>query len=93
MNVSHFLGPMGVNGALTEEGRAQLEGIIAHHHWQQPIVVEIEAEVAIALETLKTMTKQRNEAHAWLASLSTTADTEAALDHGGLVLDICRGMT
>ena len=38
MNVSHFLGPMGVNGALTEEGRAQLEGIIAHH---QQIVVEL----------------------------------------------------
>ncbi|EDR05841.1 uncharacterized protein LACBIDRAFT_302656 [Laccaria bicolor S238N-H82] len=71
MNVNHFLGPMGVNGALTEEGRAQLEGIIAHH---QQIVVEIEAEAAIALEALKTLTKQRNEAHAWLASLSTTVD-------------------
>jgi len=75
--MSHFLGPMGVNGALTEEGRAQLEGIIAHH---QQIVVEIEAEAAIALEALKTMTKQRNEAHAWLASLSTTAD-KGSLPH------------
>lgn len=71
MNVNHFLGPMRVNGALTEEGRAQLEGIITHH---QRIVVEIEAEAAIALEALKTLTKQRNEAHAWLASLSTTVD-------------------
>ena len=77
MNVSNFLGPIGVNGALTEEGRAQLEGIIAHH---QQIVIKIEAEAAIALEVLKTMTKQRNEAHTWLASLSTTAD-KVSLPH------------
>ena len=69
--MNHFLGPIGLNGAIAEEGRARLEGIIAHH---QQIVVEIEAEAAIALDALKTMTKQRNEAHAWLASLSTTAD-------------------
>jgi len=68
---------MGANGALTEEDRSRLEGIIAHH---QQIVVEIEAEAAIALEALKTMTKQRNEAHAWLASLSTTAD-KGSLPH------------
>ncbi|EDR05831.1 uncharacterized protein LACBIDRAFT_329446 [Laccaria bicolor S238N-H82] len=66
-----FPGSHGGECALTEEGRAQLEGIIAHH---QRIVVEIEAEAAIALEALKTLTKQQNEAHAWLASLSTTVD-------------------
>ncbi|KIJ94205.1 hypothetical protein K443DRAFT_683933 [Laccaria amethystina LaAM-08-1] len=77
MSVNHFLGPMGANGALTEEDRARLEGIIAHH---QQIVAEIEAEAAIALEALKTMTKQRNEAHAWLASLSPTAD-KGSLPH------------
>ena len=68
---------MGVNGTLTEEGWAQLEGIITHH---QQIVVEIEAEAAIALDMLKTMTKQWNEAHVWLTSLSTIAD-KGSLPH------------
>ena len=56
MSVNHFLGPMGTNGALTEEDQAGLGSTIAHH---QQIVVEIEAEAAIALEALKTTRKQR----------------------------------
>ena len=56
MSANHFLGPMGTNGALTEEDQGGLESIIAHH---QQIVVEIEAEAAIALKALKTTTKQR----------------------------------
>ena len=56
MSVNHFLGPMGTNGALAGEDQAKLESIIAHH---QQIVVEIEVDAAIALEALKTTTKQR----------------------------------
>ena len=57
MSVNHFLGPMGTNGALTEEDQERLESIrIAHH---QQIVVELEAEAAIALKALKTTKKQR----------------------------------
>ena len=54
--MNHFLGPMGANRALSEKDRARLKGIIAHN---QQIVVEIEAEAAIALTALKTTTKQR----------------------------------
>ena len=46
MRVNNFLGPMGVTGTLTEEDQARPEGIIAHH---QQIVIQIEAEAAIAL--------------------------------------------
>ncbi|KIJ94211.1 hypothetical protein K443DRAFT_683944 [Laccaria amethystina LaAM-08-1] len=45
------------------EDQARLESIATHQ-----IIVQLEAEVAIAQEALKTTMKQRNEAHALLAS-------------------------
>lgn len=52
--------------------QASRVGSISTHHKQ--IIVEFEAEITIAQEALKTVMKQQNEAHALLASLSTTVD-------------------
>ncbi|EDR05938.1 uncharacterized protein LACBIDRAFT_329467 [Laccaria bicolor S238N-H82] len=55
---------------------SRLERIATHHN---QILAELETEMAIAQEALKTMMQQRNDTHALLAPLSSTVDAGEAL--------------